>query len=138
MWEAVETAPGVYNDKYLDSVNELVTRLGKAGIYTLIDAHQDANARMNCGEGWPNFYAFDIIKDHGMHCISHSMDLLLGPLMRKFGACKSVTNDYHYHFDQVTHLPAVKDCEKESFFIYYTSPESFTLFRALYKNLNNF
>jgi hypothetical protein len=39
MWEAVETSPGVYNDKYLDSVNELVKRLGHAGIYTLIDAH---------------------------------------------------------------------------------------------------
>lgn len=39
MWEGVETAPGVWNEKYLADVNSLVTRLGEKGIYTLIDSH---------------------------------------------------------------------------------------------------
>lgn len=39
MWEAVETAPGVYNEEYLKEVDALVTKLGKKGIYTLIDSH---------------------------------------------------------------------------------------------------
>ncbi len=39
MWEAVETAPGVYNQTYLDEVDELITALGEKGIYTLVDAH---------------------------------------------------------------------------------------------------
>jgi endoglycosylceramidase len=28
MWEAVETAPGQYNDTYLDRVEELINKLG--------------------------------------------------------------------------------------------------------------
>jgi len=39
MWEGVETADGVYNEKYLKDVNDLVNRLGEKGIYTLIDSH---------------------------------------------------------------------------------------------------
>jgi len=39
MWEAVETAPGVYDEAYLAKVDALITRLGEAGIYTLVDAH---------------------------------------------------------------------------------------------------
>ena len=57
MWEAVETAPGVYNQTYLDAVDSLITKLGAAGIHTMVDAHQDVLARVICGEGMPNFYA---------------------------------------------------------------------------------
>ena len=39
MWEAVETAPGVYNTTYLDETQKLINRLGNAGIYTLVDSH---------------------------------------------------------------------------------------------------
>ena len=57
MWESVETAPGVYNQTYLDEIDKLITKLGEKGIYTLVDAHQDLLARIACGEGMPNFYA---------------------------------------------------------------------------------
>jgi len=36
MWEAVETAPGVYNETYIQEVNDLINRLGAKGIYTLL------------------------------------------------------------------------------------------------------
>lgn len=39
MWEAVERAPGVYNETYLEEVDKLITRLGDQGIYTMVDAH---------------------------------------------------------------------------------------------------
>ena len=39
MWEAVEVAPGVYNDTYLDEIELLINKLGQNGIYTLVDAH---------------------------------------------------------------------------------------------------
>lgn len=39
MWEGVEREPGVYDDIYLAKVDSLITRLGEAGIYTLVDAH---------------------------------------------------------------------------------------------------
>ena len=38
-WEAVERTKGVYDDSYLDKIEQLVNKLGAAGIYTLIDAH---------------------------------------------------------------------------------------------------
>ena len=57
MWEAVEVAPGQYNDTYLDQVEQLINKLGQKGIYTLVDAHQDVLARRICGEGMPDFYA---------------------------------------------------------------------------------
>ena len=61
MWEAVERTPEVYDYKYLDKVEELILKLGEAGIYTLVDAHQDVFARVMCGEGMPDFYAKEII-----------------------------------------------------------------------------
>jgi len=39
MWEAVEIAPNVYNETYLDEINNLINRLGEKGIYTLVDSH---------------------------------------------------------------------------------------------------
>ena len=57
MWEAVERTEGVYDDAYLDKVETMITKLGEAGIYTLVDAHQDVFARTMCGEGFPDFYA---------------------------------------------------------------------------------
>ena len=62
MWEAVETAPGQFNATYLDEIDSLVTKLGEAGFYVLIDAHQDVLARLTCGEGMPNFRAKEILQ----------------------------------------------------------------------------
>ena len=39
IWEAVETAPNVYNNTYLNEIEELINRLGEKGIYTVIDSH---------------------------------------------------------------------------------------------------
>jgi endoglycosylceramidase len=63
MWEGVERQAGVYDTEYLAKVDALITRLGEAGIYTLVDAHQDVFARTICGEGVPDFYAKEVIGD---------------------------------------------------------------------------
>ena len=92
MWEAVETAPGVYNSTYLDECNELITAMGDKGIYTLVDAHQDVFARSICGEGVPNFYATDEL-------LSHSCDdNLIEDAAWLVGACKSI-KDYGFRYD---------------------------------------
>jgi endoglycosylceramidase len=39
MWEAVETAPGVYNQTYLNQIDDLINKIGEYGIYTMVDAH---------------------------------------------------------------------------------------------------
>ena len=59
-------------------------------------------------------------------------DTFIGPIMRMFGGCKSIT-DYGFRYDS-DGLPLIEDCQQNLFFIYYTSPESFTLFRAFYYN----
>jgi hypothetical protein len=41
--------------------------------------------------------------------------------------------DYHYRVDQDGN-PLIEDCQSIPFFRYYTSPESLTLFRAIYNN----
>ena len=60
MWEAVEVKPGVFNYTFLDEVDKLINLLAEHNIYTLIDSHQDLFAKMNCGHGFPNFYAKEI------------------------------------------------------------------------------
>jgi len=87
MWEAVEREQGKYDFDYLDKVNDLITKLGEYGIYTLVDAHQDVLARVICGEGIPDFYAKQIIKSEtepGQNhpaCISAALDPILLPIL---------------------------------------------------------
>jgi endoglycosylceramidase len=41
MWPGVEPSRGVYNQSYLNVMNQLVTKMGQQyGIYTLVDFHQ--------------------------------------------------------------------------------------------------
>jgi endoglycosylceramidase len=40
-WSAVEPAPGVYNDVYLDGVAERMAWAQQAGLYVVLDMHQD-------------------------------------------------------------------------------------------------
>lgn len=131
MWEAVETSPGVYNQTYLDEVDNLITKLGEAGMYTLIDGHQDVISRLTCGEGIPDFYAQEII-DKGTYCIGPTADIFLVPILKKLGVCKSIS-DYGFRYD-AKGRPLVEDCQKNQFFMYYVSPESLTIFRGLFFN----
>ena len=39
MWEAVERTEGVYDEDYLDQIETMISSLGDAGIYTLVDMH---------------------------------------------------------------------------------------------------
>ena len=86
MWEAVERTEGAYDDTYLEKVEALINKLGAAGIYTLVDAHQDVFARSICGEGMPDFYTKRVLEDDG-HCIGPLADKLLAPIYEKAGLC---------------------------------------------------
>lgn len=134
MWEAVEREPGVYDDVYLAKMDSLISSLGKRGIYTIVDAHQDVWSRATCGEGIPNFYAHEVLR-RGATCFgSRFADTFLGPIFRLFGFCKSMESygmrkDSHGNF-------AIEDCRKATavFSDFYTSPEALTIARALYSN----
>jgi endoglycosylceramidase len=124
MWEAVEYAPGLYNETYLDAVESLINRLGQQGIYSLIDAHQDVLARRICGEGMPDFYAVDAEMPHVCE------PGILPYLFPYFNFCTSM-KDYGLRYDSEGN-PLIEDCQKKPFADYYFSPESMYLFEKLY------
>ncbi|MCF8711240.1 cellulase family glycosylhydrolase [Corynebacterium parakroppenstedtii] len=59
IWKAVEPEPGQYDDAYLDSIANTVKMLGKRGIMTLIDAHQDMYNEKFEGEFAPDWAVID-------------------------------------------------------------------------------
>lgn len=109
MWEAVESAPGVYNYTYLDQINELINKLGDAGISTLLDAHQDVMSRTMCGEGMPNFYAREILAN-GSYCIGKYSDVIMAPILNAVGFCRPME---HYKLQKdIDGNPLIKDCQR--------------------------
>ncbi len=53
IWEAVEPQPGDYDDEYIGRVLALDALLGRYGIRTLVDFHQDLWSRATHGDGAP-------------------------------------------------------------------------------------
>jgi len=131
MWEAVERSPGVYDDDYLDQVEVLINKMGEAGIYTLVDAHQDVFARTMCGEGVPDFYAKEVIGDNPS-CINPTIDAILDPLYQYLGVCKDM-KDYGYRVDE-NGDPLIEDCLDLMFATYYDTKQGVTGFGALFRN----
>lgn len=65
-WSRVEPQRGVYDDNYLALADSVITRLAAAGIYTIVDMHQDAwgatlAGRPNevCPAGWRSALGWD-------------------------------------------------------------------------------
>lgn len=53
VWEAVEIAPGIYDDEYIDYVHELLQVASSVGLLVIIDCHQDCWSRFTGGSGAP-------------------------------------------------------------------------------------
>lgn len=59
IYAAVEPQPGVYDDAYLDRIERTVRILGRRGITSLLDFHQDLYNERFQGEGWPDWAVID-------------------------------------------------------------------------------
>ena len=59
IWKAVEPAPGVYDDGYLDQIAATVQTLARHGIVSLLDFHQDMYNEVFQGEGAPDWAVLD-------------------------------------------------------------------------------
>ena len=131
MWEAVERTEGTYDDAYLDKVEALINKLGEAGIYTLVDAHQDVFARTMCGEGVPDFYAKEALKRND-YCVNPVVDKLLKPIYDKLGVCTDITS-FGFELD-ANEDPLITDCQSRVFYTYYLTKQSMAAFDALFNN----
>lgn len=109
-----------------------VNRLGDKGIHTLIDSHQDAISRDICGEGMPSHISREILAKQPKYCFGEWFDSFMAPLFNRVGVCVSI-DDYKYKKDEKGR-PLITECTKEKFAKYCNSPESLTLFRALWYN----
>lgn len=112
----------------------LINSLGEAGIYTLVDMHQDVFARSICGEGFPDFYAQQVVKAEP-YCISEWIDPLLDGLWDRTGLCIPIS---HYGFDDDENGdPLIPECQTVDFYEYYMTSNSIVAFEALYRNRLN-
>ena len=127
MWEAVETSFDVYNTTYLNTISTLINSLGAAGIYTLIDNHQDVYARKICGEGVPDFYAQNL---------SDKCEGLLGPLLQDFGLCIPFSS-FNYSVDS-NGDPLISNCTSRMFATYYATPQAADGFSRIYSNKDQY
>ena len=59
IYTAVEPQPGAYDDAYLAGIAKTVATLGKHGIYSLLDFHQDMYNERFAGEGFPDWSVQD-------------------------------------------------------------------------------
>ena len=124
IWESVEREPGVYDMEYLDKVEKIINKLGKNGIYTMVDAHQDAFARNFCGEGVPYFYTNELEYDN--KCDANLVTQFLGLV----GACKTL-KDFNFNYDE-NGLPEIEDCKKNSFIQYHFLAEFSSAYKQFY------
>ena len=132
MWEGVEREAGKYDMAYLDKVEALINKMGEAGIYTLVDAHQDVFARYLCGEGVPDFYAQKIVGKNPS-CINPFVDRILKNFYDNRGYPCADMNDLGYRVDDNGDY-LIEDCLQEMFANYYNTKQSVTAFGALFTN----
>jgi endoglycosylceramidase len=59
IYKAVEPSPGVYDDAYLARIASTVDTLGRHGIVSMLDFHQDLYNEAFQGEGWPDWAVQD-------------------------------------------------------------------------------
>lgn len=112
MWPGLEPVKGQYNYTYLALVKTLVQNLGKAGIYAILDFHQDLISRYFCGEGMPD-WAFPFPFPASAFPIPVSNPLPV---------------------DNTTHYPAIDQCLQKTFSAYYLSDAVGQAFQRLYTN----
>ena len=129
IWEAVEKAPGVYDDEYLDKVEQIINTLGENGIYTMVDAHQDVFSRQFCGEGVPYFYVNEMGYDK--KCDASALTRILDFV----GVCKTI-EDFNFRFDE-NGLPLIEDCVTHNFQDYHFIAGFSSAYRNFYENSAN-
>eukprot|EP01084_Bolivina_argentea_P124406 220455_1 len=59
LWNAYETAPNIFNEEYMDGIENLTNVFWEYDIMTMLDMHQDLWSPLFCGgHGIPEFYSY--------------------------------------------------------------------------------
>ena len=80
LWAGTMPEPGHINQTYLEEAREIVRMLGRHGVYTLIDMHQDSMGARFCGEGFPDWAVRKALRLSGFNSSApfHRPHLFLG------------------------------------------------------------
>lgn len=115
MWPGVEIGSYIYNSSYLDALEQIVNALGKRGIFTILDAHQDIFSRKTCGEG-----AFEAVVSWKEGLPGYPMPVL----------------NHSFPVNASTGLISLQDCLSINFFSGYWSYTVSNAFQNFYDNVN--
>jgi len=124
MWPGVEPTPGQIDQSYLKRVGQLSADLAQRGIYTIADLHQDLGSRHFCGEGVPEAYVEELMKD---------------PKSQMFQAPR-FPQPFPDMPVNASGFPDLDRCLSRQFFEYYSTYQVGALFSELYRagsNLQN-
>ncbi|KAJ3073537.1 hypothetical protein HDU98_001277 [Podochytrium sp. JEL0797] len=113
LWAGVEPVRGQYNQTYLEVMKTIVQRCQDAGIYVLVDFHQDVLNPVLCGEGIPDW-------------ATQPKSSFLFP-----GFPSPLSKPYKNGPDG---LPTASDCAKQTWSNYYATYAASTAFQRLYDN----
>eukprot|EP00767_Chilomastix_cuspidata_P003716 gnl/Chilomastix_cuspidata/384.p1 GENE.gnl/Chilomastix_cuspidata/384~~gnl/Chilomastix_cuspidata/384.p1 ORF type:complete len:533 (-),score=181.80 gnl/Chilomastix_cuspidata/384:1445-3019(-) len=113
------TYPGrnAFNETYLDEIESIVNMAGKAGIYSLLDFHQDLLSARYCGEGVPDW-------------------LVPTDVDREMNFPEPLINPAYELGEDGN--PAREDCDAYEFGVYYSADAVAQGFQCLYDNCNLF
>ena len=102
-WSAIEPSQGTFDDAYLDRVEALVTRMEAAGLYVMIDFHQDAWGKDVGEDGAP------------LWTIPEGTALLCGPLADTLSARRASTLPLFGRFFNDTDTDPIDTTLQEAF-----------------------
>jgi endoglycosylceramidase len=141
MWPGVETARFVYNQTYIETMQQLVKNLAAKDIYTLLDCHQDLLSPKYCGEG---VCLFTVPIPCAYQLVPY---LTLCSLRKGVPDYAAIPNPVALKFpfpvlgltgtlpiDNTTGYPETEACLKNPFFEYYFSQQASSAFQSLYDN----
>jgi len=117
MWAGAEPERDLYNYTYLARLREIVDALGKRGIYTYVELHQDALGERFCGNGVPTWLT-EIANGTGR------ADTFPEPLSG-YG---------RYAVNKSDGLPSEADCNRHLWANYYGTKAVGAAFQMMYDN----
>ena len=105
-WEAYEPEEGVYDEAYLQALEDVADAAWERGLYVIVDFHQDAFSRYlagGCGDGFPEWAIHDGASldtpDNGAACVLWAVNMTLDPdVHAAFGDFYADTNGVRSRF----------------------------------------